>query len=212
MTSPWAHQLEAWLDQEDLLSLVPEGSLTCQGSIGHPSLIDHIFVNLPFLTNPFFPATCLVSFNHSISSDYAALFIDLPLLIPPPPPLTELGWKIEDQMKWEWMDSFALFPHPLITDISSLTRASNDLLALTNVTCGKFFTKKMTQGTKGLAWWNDACAIAAADVSHAYGQEHCHLSAVLHATLHCAKRDWLKHLITDPSTSIWDMAKWRKGR
>lgn len=31
-------------------------------------------------------------------------------------------------------------------------------------------------------------------------------------TLQHAKQEWLKCLLTDPSTSIWDMAKWRKGR
>ena len=67
--------------------------------MGCPSLIDHLFVNLPLLANPFFPSTCSVSFDRLISSDHVALFIDLPLLIPPTPPPSELGWKIEDMMK-----------------------------------------------------------------------------------------------------------------
>jgi hypothetical protein len=128
------------------------------------------------------------------------------------PPPSEIGWKIEDMMKPEWMASFALFPRPLITDVTSLICASEDLLELTNATCSKYFAKKMTQGTKGLAWWNMACDITAADVSRAHGPTRCHLSTVLHATLQHAKHDWLEQLITDPSTSIWDMAKWRKGR
>ena len=70
----------------------------------------------------------------------------------------------------------------------------------------------ITTGKKGLAWWNEACQIAAADVSRAHGPERRHLSKVLRASIRHAKREWLEKLITDPSTSIWDMAKWRNGR
>jgi hypothetical protein len=98
-TSPWAPQLKSWIECEDLLSLILEGLLTCRGSAGRPSLIDHFFVNLPFLANPFFPSTCSVSFNQSISFDHAALFLNLPLLIPPTPPPSEIGWKIVNVIK-----------------------------------------------------------------------------------------------------------------
>ena len=211
-TSPWASQLECWLEHKDLMSLVPEGSLTRRGSVGRPSLINHMFVNLPFLANPFFPSLCSVSFDRSISSDHAALFIDLPLLTPPPPPPKDLGWKIEDQMKSDWMTAFAQFPIPSIIDIPSLTRASNNLIHLTHATCQKFFAKKKGGGSKGVAWWNDTCAIAAAEVSRAHSAERRRLSAVLRTTLRHTKQEWLEHIITDPTTSIWDLAKWRKGQ
>ena len=138
---------------------------------------------MPFLENPLFPASCLVSFDHSISSDHAALFLDLPLITPPPTPPSQIGWLIEDQMEQDWKTAFAQFPCPLIDDILSLMQASEDLIHLTNTTCGKFFSKKMSHSPKGLAWWNEACAITAADVSRAHGPErHC-LSTVLRATL-----------------------------
>ena len=115
-------------------------------------------------------------------------------------------------MKPEWMKAFAQFPTPLITDIPSLTRASTDLIDLTKATCEKFFARKKSGGSKGVAWWNDACAITAAEVSQAHGAERRCLSAVLRTTLRQAKQAWLEQVITDPTTSIWDLAKWRKGR
>ena len=48
-------------------------------------------------------------------------------------------------------------------------------------------------------------------MSRAHGPERRHLSTVLCATIRHAKKDWLEGLITDPSTSIWDLAKWRNG-
>lgn len=98
-TSPWAHMLEDWLDCNGLMTLISEGSLTHQGMTGHPSLLDHIFINMAFLKNPVFPVTCSVSFKKSISSDHAALFLDLPLIIPPPPPPSQTGWIIKDHME-----------------------------------------------------------------------------------------------------------------
>ena len=169
-------------------------------------------MNLPFLANPFFPSLCSVSFDRSISSDHAALCLDLPLLTPPPPPLKDLGWKIEGQMKKDWMKAFAEFPTPLITDIPSLTHASDNLINLTNATCKKFFARRKSGGSKGVAWWNDTCTIAAAEVSRAHGAERRRFSTVLRNTLRQAKQNWLEKVITDPTTSIWDLAKWQKGR
>ena len=166
---------------------------------------------MAFLGNPFFPASCSISFERSISSDHATLFVDLPLSTPPPIPTPRPGWIIEDQMEQEWKKAFAMFPCPLITDVVSLTRASEDLLSLTDSTCDKFFAKKKSMHTKGLAWWNEACHIAAANVSRAHGPERCRLSAVLQVAICHAKREWMEKLITDPSTSIWDMAKWWNG-
>ena len=81
-----------------------------------------------------------------------------------------------------------------------------------DTTCDRFFAKKQTHHNKGLAWWNDACRIAAAEVSRAHGPEQRRLSAVLQTTLRHVKWDWLEGLITDPSTSIWDLTKWRHSR
>ena len=209
--SPLAHNLETWLESTNLISIVPEGSITRRGS-GKPSLLDHIFVNWGFLEHPFFPAMCSVSFERSISSDHAALLVDLPLATIPIKPPSQPCWTIEDQMEKEWKEAFAMFPHPLISNIPSLDRASEDLITLTHATCDKFFTRKHIHNGKGLAWWNDACRIAAAEVSRAHGPTRRHLSTVLQTTLQHAKQEWLERLITDPSTSIWDLAKWRNGR
>ena len=132
-TSPWAHTLETWLETHDLMSLVPEGAITQRGT-GKASLIDHIFINPAFLANLVFPGSCSVSFERSISSDHAALFVTLPLFTPPPPPSPPCGWIIEDQMEQEWKHAFSSFPRPLISDIPSLSWASEDLIRLTHAT------------------------------------------------------------------------------
>ena len=181
--SPWAPTLETWLDTYELMSLVPEGSITRRSMTGRDSLIDHIFVNMDFLGNPFFPGTCSISFEKSVSSDHAALFLDLPISTPSSDPVTQPGWIIEDQMENEWKAAFATFPPPLITDIPSLQRASDDLLLLTKATCDRFFAKKGKSQKKGLTWWNEACQIAATDVSRTHGPERRHLSKVLRATI-----------------------------
>ena len=211
-TSSWAPTLETWLDDNNLMSLVPDGAITRRSTTGRDSTLNHIFINMTFLGNPSFPAACSISFERSISSDHAALFIDLPLMPLPPVESPQTGWLIEDQMEQEWKRAFTLFPHPLITDIPSLTRASDDLIKLTHATCDKFFSKKKPKRNKGLAWWNESCSIAATDVSRAHGPEQRRRSSVLHATIRHAKRDWIEKLITDPHTTIWDMAKWRHGR
>jgi hypothetical protein len=165
------------------MSLVPEGSITRQSNTGQDSLLIHIFISMAFLGNPLFLASCSISFERSISSDHAALFVNLPLSTPPPIPTPQPGWIIEDQMEQEWKKAFAVFPHPLITDVKSLTRASNNLLLLTNFTCDRFFAKKKTTRTRGLAWWNEACHIAASDISRAHGPERRCLSAILQASI-----------------------------
>ena len=38
----------------------------------------------------------------------------------PPPPLTHIGWIIEDQMEKDWKATFVEFPRLLIDDIPSL--------------------------------------------------------------------------------------------
>ena len=169
--SPWAETLEAWLDTHNLMSLVPEGSITRCHTTGRDSLLDHIFANFDFLGNPFFPGTCSVSFEKSISSDHAALFLHLPMSFPPLTPMPQTGWVIEDQMEREWKQAFGSFPRPLITDVESLSRASKDLLTLTCTTCDRFFKRRNPTHTKGLAWWNEACHIAAADISRTHSPE-----------------------------------------
>ena len=138
---------------------------------------------MAFLENPFFPASCSVSFLRSISSDHVALFLDLPLTSPPPAPPCHMGWIIKDQMEEDWKRAFSKFSPPLITDIPSLSRVSTDLINLTHNTCNRFFTQKKTHRNRGLAWWNDTCKIAATDVSRAHRPECRRLSSVLWATI-----------------------------
>ena len=89
--STWAQMLDTWLDANNLISLVPDGSITRRSTTGRDSLLDHIFVNMEFLGNPLFPGTCSVSFEKSISSNHAALTLTLPLSTTPASPTTQTG-------------------------------------------------------------------------------------------------------------------------
>jgi hypothetical protein len=81
--SSWAPSLEDWLEDENLISLVPEGTITCARGLNKPSLIDLIFANPAFLEIASFPCECTVSFNLSLGSDHTSLLLPLPLSLPP---------------------------------------------------------------------------------------------------------------------------------
>jgi Endonuclease-reverse transcriptase len=108
--SPWAAELDSWLDTEGFLSTVPEDAISRVSSTSRPSLIDFIFVNEAFLEVPTFPSTCSVSFALSLGSDHAALLLPLPIFptiqTPPRPP----GWIIDTSLKEEWITLFRTLP------------------------------------------------------------------------------------------------------
>jgi hypothetical protein len=111
--SIWADSLEEWLDSENLVLLVPDGSITWRRGSNKPSLIDLILGNPAFLEVLSFPCECSVSFDLSIGSDHAGLLLALPLSLPPPPTTNQSGWRVDDKKKDEWIAAFsALAPNP----------------------------------------------------------------------------------------------------
>jgi hypothetical protein len=63
-----------------------------------------------------------------------------------------------------------------------------------------------------LPWWSRECSLACAALCSCHWRDCKHHSMVLQMTIRNAKRDWVDQLLDDPDVSIWDLAKWRKGR
>jgi endonuclease/exonuclease/phosphatase (EEP) superfamily protein YafD len=210
--SPWAPSLEAWLDGHGFISTVPDGSISRRSSTSLPSLIDFIFVNEAFLEVPAFPVTCTVSFSASVGSDHAALSICLPLTQITPPLLWPPGWKIDTDLKDDWIQRFKALPLPIITDVPSLCSAARDLLTQISEISDSLFSRRPAPSARDLPWWNRECALACAALKQCHWRDRRQLSMVLRMTIRNAKREWVDSLINNPDVSIWDMAKWRKGR
>jgi Endonuclease-reverse transcriptase len=101
--SPWAPSLETWLEEHGFVSTVPDGSISRCSSNSLPSLIDFIFINEAFLEVPSFPVTCSVSFGASVGSDHAGLSISVPWTLTPPRLLCPPRWKIDPDLKDDWV-------------------------------------------------------------------------------------------------------------
>jgi Endonuclease-reverse transcriptase len=210
--SPWAPALEHWLDVSGFISTVPDRSISRRSSTSLPSLIDFIFVNEAFLEIPSFPATCSVSFGDSLGSDHAALSVAIPFSTIPPRLHRPPGWKIDPGLKDEWIARFKALPIPDITDVPTLLAAGQELLTrITNIS-DSLFQKRSTPRSTDLPWWNRECSLACATLKQCHWRDRRHLSMALRMTIRNAKREWVDSLIDNPDVSLWDMAKWRKGR
>jgi hypothetical protein len=181
-------------------------------STSSPSLIDFIFVNEPFLENPSFPATCSVSFGDSLGSDHAALSVALPFSTIPPRLHCPPGWKIDPDLKDAWIGLFWALPIPVITDAPTLLAAGQELLTQIADISDSLFPRRSIPHAKDLPWWNRECSLACATLKQCHWRDRRQLSVVLRMTIRNAKREWVDSLIDNPDVSIWDMAKWRKGR
>jgi Endonuclease-reverse transcriptase len=92
--SPWAEALEEWIDDESLVSLGPDGTITRTQGSDHPSIIDLMLANPGFLEIPEFPDECSISFDLSLRSDHAGLLLAVPVSLLTLPPANRPGWKI----------------------------------------------------------------------------------------------------------------------
>src|SRR5579863_6307936 len=100
--SPWASSLDNWLNNEDLTSLVPPGSITRVSGASRGSLIDFIFANDRAFSSFPVPSHCSISFTYTASPDHAGLLLQLPLshtLIPPRP---RKGWVVSPSKREDW--------------------------------------------------------------------------------------------------------------
>jgi endonuclease/exonuclease/phosphatase (EEP) superfamily protein YafD len=210
--SPWAPSLEGWLDTHGFVSTVPDGSISHRSTTSLPSLIDFIFVNEKFLEVPSFPASCSVSFDSLIGSDHAGLSISIPVYTTPPRLLRPPGWKIDLDLKDTWCDRFRDFKLPPITDEPSLLLAAQGLLSHITAVSDSLFPRRSSPSDRDLPWWTRECSLACAALKACHWRDRKHLSSALRMTIRNAKREWVDSLVDNPDVSIWDMAKWRKGR
>jgi Reverse transcriptase (RNA-dependent DNA polymerase)/Endonuclease-reverse transcriptase len=210
--SPWAPSLERWLDEFGFISTVPDGSISRRSPTSLPSLIDFIFVNEAFLEIPSFPSTCSVSFHVSLGSDHAGLSLCLPFDTTPPRLPRPPGWKIDPDLKEDWIMRFRTFSPPEITDIPSLLAAAQGLLSHITDISDALFPRRSAPHADDLPWWNRECSLACAALKRCHWRDRRHLSMALRMSIREAKRAWVDSLIDNPDVSIWDMAKWRKGR
>jgi endonuclease/exonuclease/phosphatase (EEP) superfamily protein YafD len=210
--SPWAPALEHWLDDSGFISTVPDGAISRRSSTSLPSLIDFIFVNDAFLEIPSFPATCSVSFGDSLGSDHAALSLAIPFSTTAPQLHRPPGWRIDPELKDDWCLRFNALPIPEITNVSTLLAAGQEVLTRISDVSDSLFPKKSTPRSTDLPWWNRECSLACAALKQCHWRDRRHLSMALRMTIRNAKREWVDSLIDNPNVSLWDMAKWRKGR
>jgi Reverse transcriptase (RNA-dependent DNA polymerase)/Endonuclease-reverse transcriptase len=209
--SPWVTSLKCWLDDQGFVSMVPDGSISRCSSTSLPSLIDFIFVNEAFLEIPSFPTTCSVSFHDSVGSDHAGLSLSLPFATTPPRLHCPPGWKLDPDLKDEWIRRFRALPLPDITDVPTLLAAAHDLLTQISDISNSLFPRRSAPTAKDLPWWNRECSLACAALKQCHWRDRHQLSMVLCMTIRDAKREWVDSLIDNLDVSIWDMAKWRKG-
>jgi hypothetical protein len=74
------------------------------------------------------------------------------------------------------------------------------------------FDKRHTNLNGKNPWWNEECRRAAAALIGTTGDTRILSRRLLRTTLRDAKRSYFESLLTDTSTPIWDVAKWRHGR
>jgi endonuclease/exonuclease/phosphatase (EEP) superfamily protein YafD len=210
--SPWAPSLEGWLDEHGFVSTVPDGSISRRLTTSLPSLIDFIFVNEKFLEVPSFPASCSVSFDSSIGSDHAGLSISIPVYTTPPHLLRPPGWKIDPDLRDTWCARFRDIKKTPITDEPSLLHAAQHLLTHIIEVSDSLFPRRSLPSDRDLPWWTWECSLACAALKTCHWRDRKQLSSALCMTIRNAKREWVDSLADNPDVSIWDMAKWRKGR
>jgi hypothetical protein len=79
-------------------------------------------------------------------------------------------------------------------------------------TADLLFDKHRPNPNRKYPWWNEECRLAASALIGATGNDRRSLRSSLRKTIRDAKRDFFENLLTDSSTPIWDVAKWRHGR
>jgi hypothetical protein len=78
-------------------------------------------------------------------------------------------------------------------------------------TADALFDKRHANLNGKYPWWNEECRRAAVALVGTVGDVRLQLRRRLRTTLRDAKRSYFESLLTDTSTPIWDVAKWRHG-
>jgi Reverse transcriptase (RNA-dependent DNA polymerase) len=115
-------------------------------------------------------------------------------------------------MKDSWCQTFSSLPIPEITDVTSLCHAAQELLRHIADVSDSLFPRRRPPTDRDLPWWTRECSLACAALKTGHWRDRRRNSSILRMTIRAAKREWVDSLIENPEVSIWDMAKWRKGR
>jgi hypothetical protein len=175
-------------------------------------LIDLLLVNPALLELPLSPLLCDVSFSLSFGSDHAGLLYSFHLPRPYSHPTPCKGWIIDDTKQDEWAAFIRDTPIPNITSPAEAHLAAEQLEETLRFTADSLFDKRHQNTNGKYPWWNEECRIAAAAIAGASGNARTQKRLHLWKTLRDAKQSFFETLLTDTSTPIWDVAKWRHGR
>lgn len=168
--SPNAQLFETWAaDQTFTLQTIP-GTITRRGHAGeHSSTLDLTFHNLATeLGMTITPPT--LDWEASLGSDHAGIHTSW---IPETterlqrlPPLCSFDLDADDKTFDEWRTTVTTLLLPLITPTSShaLEEMAEATQSAIHTATEQHFSHKKRPPSRNVAWWNDACSKAAADL------------------------------------------------
>ena len=186
LPSPWAPAFEDWLKHNGLNLLNNPTIPTWRGCHDQKeSTIDLVLVN-KVVSALLSLSPLSVSFADSLGSDHAALsFSWTPSSTLPPVSCMLLpGFKLEDGLQQNWMTGFRHQPHPVITNIESLTNAAIQLHKDIDAVSAELFNHRRTPDPCGINWWDATCAAAVTVIRNTpHGLERHQASAALSATV-----------------------------
>ena len=217
--SSWACPLEEWFEDSDLHLVSPPGMATRlgektgQGSMQHDSVLDLLLLNDAVLCTGHFSSVS-ISFQDSLGSDHAALYISWFPPLPPCPYKQAIlpGFVLDDSLCDTWVKAFLSLPPSTIDLVTSLQLAALKFDSDIYDTCDPLFKRHRTPDFCGVRWWNAHCE-AALSLVHSTPQG-CRTNAAkeLRKAVQESKRAWSNdelHL-TSPD-KLWRATAWRHG-
>ena len=219
--SPWAREVEDWLDTNGLQVASEPEIPTWQAVRGSPprpvkSVIDLIILNLPAVISDEFSLVS-VSFSESFGSDHAAVSIHWTpaIALPPLSPSLLPGFKLDDNCRDEWSKLFITSSlETTILDRDSTILAASSLHADILSACEPLFARRTVCDPRGARWWNRDCSAALALAKHtAATVSRRAANTGLRITIREAKRAWAQHFLDSATPDqLWQATRWRKGR
>lgn len=219
--SPNAHIFEAWVTDQTLTLQTTPGTITRRGREGERnSTLDLTFHNLAMeMGTVITPPT--IDWEASLGSDHAGIHMtwlpEADVCLQRLPPLWTFNLDADDNTFKEWCASITSHLPPLITPSSpnALEELAEATQSAILAAMEEHFERKKRPPSHNKAWWNDACAKAAADLKHAGScqapqEETTLLRKELTRITQKAKREWADNVVA--KGNIWEVAKWRHGR
>ena len=218
--SSWACPLEEWFEDSDLHLVSPPGQATRLGektdhsTFQRDSVLDLLLLNDAALCTGHFSSVS-ISFQDSIGSDHAALFISWFPPLPPRPYEHSIlpGFILDDTLRDSWIKSFSSLPIPTINSIDTLQSAASAFDSDIYDTCDPLFKRRHTPDFRGVRWWNAHCEAALALVRSTPQGERASAGRELRKTMQEAKRAWANDELHHTSPDkLWHATAWQHGR